>query len=321
MWETSGPRTTPGAAPISNPAKMMGRFRCEARLSGEGPFETFRARVGGLGGFDQVFALTALIPGALGRRPHAAEALLRAARAATRVKDPRIAWVQESGLAPGSAYVVAEFVHGITLRELCEHVEASTGQRPAPAVWTSIVAGLGAEMAAGLTAAHLALPPVVHGALNLSNVMVTPQGGVKLADLGLYASVHAPAEIAQAPSRRGLVAPELASGSDYTPAADVYALAAVLRRLLDAVSAGELEAGGVGVTSPLPVLLRTLMAEDPGLRPNANVAELALREIAKAARGEAMRELATLVRTIMRQRPATEAPAAEPIAESDEAAP
>ncbi|HEY0706784.1 MAG TPA: protein kinase [Polyangia bacterium] len=315
MWETSGSRPTPGAAPASNSPKVMGRFRCEARIANEGPFETYRARVSGLSGFDQVFALTALIPGALSRRPNAAEALLRTARAAMRVKDARLANIQETGLAPGSAYVVAEFVHGINLRELVEHVHgpAAVGgaQRPDPALWVQIVAGIGAEMAGGLAAIHAAMPPVAHGGLCLTNVMVTGQGAVKLIDVGVYASVHAPSEIAQAPSRRGLVAPELSTAAAFTPAADMFALAAVLRRLLIGSDAEDLEAAGVTITSPLAVLLRSLMAEDPKLRPSALVAELALREIAKDPRGEAARDLTTLVRAIMRQRPTGEAAPAD----------
>ena len=300
-------------APAPNFPKVMGRFRCEERLGGEGPFETFRARVGGLGGFDHVYALTALTPGALGRRPHAAEGLLRAARAAGTVKDPRVAAVLESGLAPGSAFVVAEFVHGITLRELIECLENGSVSLPVGASWAHVVAALGADIAGGLAAAHALAAPVVHGALSLSNVMLTPQGTVKLLDFGLYAAVHTPAEIAQAPSRRGLTAPELGGGGGFAPAADVFALGAVLQRLWDvgaattAAKTTAASAAGGAAEDPLLSLLRALMAPDTTQRPGAGAAESALRDTVKDARGNPASELAALVRFVIRQRPTPEA--------------
>src|SRR5947207_2710874 len=85
--------------------RVVGRYQCKERLGADGLLETWRGHLQGLGGFDQVFALKCLTVGALARRPHAAESLLRAARAALALKDPRIAALVETGLSPGSAFV------------------------------------------------------------------------------------------------------------------------------------------------------------------------------------------------------------------------
>jgi serine/threonine protein kinase len=302
---------------------MMGRFRCEERLAADGPLETYRARVQGLGGFDRVFSLTCLMPGALARRPNAAESLLRAARTAMTVKDARVAMISESGLAPGSAFVASEFVHGVSLLELAEHLSSSTSPRSLPpAVWGGIIASIGAEIAGVLAVAHAAATPVIHGALAPSNVMVTPQGAVKLLDFGLLSAVAPPIEITLMPGRAHLMAPELRPGSapagqpgavPWEKPADLFALGAMLDKLA-AIEAPEGPPGMAGFPTarPMPLslrpLLRALTVPAAGQRPGAAEAEASFRQIVRESRGiDVALELGTLVRLIMQLRPPADA--------------
>jgi serine/threonine protein kinase len=116
--------------------------------------------------------------------------------------------------------------------------------------------------------------------------MITPQGTVKLIDFGLFAAVHGPAEIAAAPSRNKLAAPELARGMAPERASDIYALGAVLERL----AAVEPRTPSVGAAFPpsarsfppaLRPLLRAMMAERPEQRPAAGDVEASLRQIVR----------------------------------------
>jgi serine/threonine protein kinase len=323
MWESSRPQQPLFPSPTAgNAPRVMGRFRCEERLAIDGPLENYRARVLGLGGFDRLFSLTCLAPGALARRPHAAEGLLRAARTAMTLKDARIAAVSESGLAPGSAFVASEFIHGVSLFELAEHLSSSTSPRALPpAVWGAVIAAIGAEIAGALVVAHGAVTPVIHGALGPTNVMVTPQGAVKLLDFGLLSAVAAPIEITLMPGRAHLMAPELRPGNMPAGApatssvalerpADLFALGAMLEKLA-AIEAPEGPPGiGVfGPSRPMPLslrpLLRSMMAQAAPQRPVASDAEVSFRQIVRESRGiDVGLELGTLVRLIMQLRPA-----------------
>ncbi len=293
----------------------MGRFRCEERLSAEGPLETFRARVQGLGGFDRLFRLTCLQSAALARKPQAAEAMLRAARLAMTLKDPRIAPISEHGLATNSAFVACEFVHGVSLQELADHLSSYTSPRALPpSVWGAVLASIGAEIAAGLAAAHGASTRAVHGGLSPVNVMISPQGAIKLLDFGLLAAVASPLEMTLLAGRAALVAPELRQpqpeGSAMDPSVDLYSLGA----MLDALAAIELPAPPPGIavfpaTRPMSAklrpLLKRLMDAAPEKRTTAADAEAAFRHIVRDLRGiDVGVEVGTLVRLIMQLRPA-----------------
>jgi serine/threonine protein kinase len=308
MQDVPRPRGAP--SPKATPphaTKLMGRFQCEALLHSEGLLETWRGRVQGLGGFDRVFAVKCLVSGALQRRPRAAEDLLRAARAAGAVQDERIAGVLDSGLAPGSAFVATEFVHGVSLRALREYVHGRAAEEGGrPTTWPALIIHLCCEIAGALAAAHGARPPLAHGALAAGSVMVTPQGTIKLVDLGLFASVHMPAEIAASPVRRPCAAPELGKGEAPSPASDMYALGALALELAtgrERRASGKLEPGTSWsrvLASELQALVRRLLSFETAERPTADAVETALREAATLVRGIDLRgELGQLVRRVM----------------------
>jgi hypothetical protein len=76
-----------------------------------------------------------------------------------------------------------------------------------------VLAHVAAEIAAALAAAHAPDPCFPHGARGPTAVMVTPQGTIKVIDLGLRASVLTPQEIAARPAHGPYAAPELANPS------------------------------------------------------------------------------------------------------------
>jgi hypothetical protein len=298
----------PGVAEPSGAPKVLGKYRCDDRLAGDGWLEVHRGRVQGLAGFDRVFAIVSLAPGALTRRAQAAENLLRAARQAATVQDPRLAAITDSGLAPGSAFVVTELVHGVSLRSLMAYLHGNGTTPPVPVSpnLDLVLAMIGAEIAGALAAAHDRSPPIAHGALAPAAVMVTPQGGVKLLNLGLTASVLTPAELTVSPARGPFAAPELSRGGTMGPQADMFALGA----LLAAVATGQRGQGsdrGRALNATLPTLapmLTALTTAIPAGRPTAAEAEAGFRELFTRSRGVDVRaELGALVRATLQAGP------------------
>ena len=298
-----------GAAEPHGAPKVLGRYRCDERLAGDGWLEIHRARVQGLAGFDRVFAVVSLAPGALTRRSQAAENLLRAARAAAAVKDARIAAISDSGLSPGSAFVATELVHGVSLRALSAHLHEGAPARGLPPGFELVLAHIGAEIAGALAAAHDHDPSLAHGALAPSAVMVTSQGAIKLLGLGLAASVLTPAEIAAHPGRGPFAAPELALGHAASPASDMFALGAMIAALADGnlrVRPGQRPrtAATAALLAPLQPLLAALTAPTQGDRPLAVEAEAHFREVlARSRYTDARGELGALVRATMQAGP------------------
>ena len=146
------------------------------------------------------------------------------ARGSAALMHPNIASVFDYGEEDGTAYLVMELVPGRTLGELIR--EAPDGMPP------DDVRSVVAQAALALAAAHDS--GVVHRDVKPANIIVTPQGQVKLTDFGIArlgdGSGHtATGEVLGTPH---YISPEQARGEPATPASDLYALGIVAHEML-----------------------------------------------------------------------------------------
>jgi WD40 repeat protein len=265
------------------PGARIGRYSVEALL-GLGAFgAVYRAR-------DTLLERSVALKVLAAPDRSAATAALAEARAAATLQHPGIVAVHDAGWDEGLAYIAMEEVAGATLT-------ARLAEGPLPLEETL---RLGVALAAALAYAHQR--GVVHGDLAPANVLLAPTGP-KLADFGLARVAATPGEQAGG-GTRGYAAPEVLRGAAPTPAADLYALGAVLRAALggsppDATDArGPLLSSRSGVVVPGAVegiLVRSL-DPDPLLRQGS--AAILAEELARALEAVARPQSAASIREL-----------------------
>jgi eukaryotic-like serine/threonine-protein kinase len=147
----------------------------------------------------------------------------REARLAARLNHPHVVAVFDLVQEDGQQWLVMEYVEGVTLSELVRRDGALTPDQASPLI---------EQAADALAAAHEA--GIVHRDVKPSNILVTPQGQVKLSDFGI-ARAEADASLTQTGLVTGspaYLAPEIASGASASDASDVWSLGATLYHAL-----------------------------------------------------------------------------------------
>lgn len=123
---------------------------------------------------------------------------LREARLLSKIGHPAICQVYDLIETPEADFLILEFVPGVTLRKLAEGGEIPLEKK----------LQLAAKIATALAAAHR--EKIVHRDLKADNIMVTPEGEVKVLDFGIARSLSDP------PAERAEVA-EMADGLEMVP--------------------------------------------------------------------------------------------------------
>ncbi len=263
---TVGPMET---ASDGLPTRFGGRYELRGLLGRGGMSRVHRAADLRLG---RDVALKLLEPG-VADRPDARARLRREARALAALNDPRIVRVLDMGEEGGLPYLVMELVEG---EGLAERLRA--GPLPAP-----LAARMGADVAGALALAHGR--GIVHRDVKPQNLMLTPEGGVKVLDFGIARPIEGGTTVTQAGmavGTLGYIAPEVLAGRPAGAAADAYALGATLHHALTGAAPGP---GGPDRALALPPELRgvvnDLLAPEPEGRPSAEEAEARLRAAAE----------------------------------------
>src|SRR5881227_3159319 len=199
---------------------LDGRYAVEARLAHGGMSTVYIATDVRLG---RRVAVKVMQP-ALAEDPDFVERFNREARAAARLSHPDVVAVYDQGRDGGHVFLVMEYVPGSTLRDVIrEKGRLSAGE--AVAVMDHVLAALGAAHAAGL----------VHRDVKPENVLVTPDGRVKVTDFGLArAAAGATVTAATGPiiGTAAYLAPEQVRDGTSDARSDVYAAGVMLFELL-----------------------------------------------------------------------------------------
>ncbi|CAH0287820.1 Stk1 family PASTA domain-containing Ser/Thr kinase [Microbacterium sp. Bi128] len=147
---------------------------------------------------------------------------IQEARSAARLSDPHVVNVFDQGQDGEMAYLVMEYLPGITLRELLrEHRRLTVDQTLT--IMDAILSGLAAAHRAG----------IVHRDVKPENVLLAEDGRIKIGDFGLARATTAnTASGAQLMGTIAYLAPELVTRGTADARSDIYSLGIMLYEML-----------------------------------------------------------------------------------------
>ena len=147
---------------------------------------------------------------------------IQEARSAARLAHPNVVNVFDQGQDNDSAYLVMEYLPGITLRELLQEYGSLTAQQTID-ITEAVLSGLAAAHKAG----------IVHRDLKPENVLLADDGRIKIGDFGLARA--ASANTATGAALLGTIAylsPELVTRGIADTRSDIYAVGIMMYEML-----------------------------------------------------------------------------------------
>lgn len=194
-------------------------------------------------------------------------------------------WIADGKEAAG-AYLVMEYIPGITLQQLMEQYPTGMPEQMA--------AGIGLDVATGIACLHEGQPAYIYRDLKAANVMITSDGRARLVDLGAAVRAEGAREKFCRAGTYGYSAPEqFWEGIRVTPACDVYGLGKLLAFLLTGQDPGkppydtmEYCSRHKGIGKTFQQLIVKCLQPDPQLRyPDAS---FLLPELSRLASGKGL---------------------------------
>ncbi|MCH8561717.1 protein kinase [Nesterenkonia sp. YGD6] len=200
-------------------SRIDDRYVIDERIARGGMSTVYRAQDQRLG---REVALKVLFPHMAEDRK-VVERFEQEARNSALIAHPNVVQVLDQGQAQETAYLVMEYVPGATLRTLLKH--GAMTPRLALTYMDSILQGLAAAHRAGL----------VHRDIKPENVLVSHDGRIKLADLGLARAATHHSGTSTLMGTVAYISPELLSGEGADERSDIYAIGILLYEMLTGV--------------------------------------------------------------------------------------
>ncbi|MDP7040123.1 MAG: serine/threonine-protein kinase [Myxococcota bacterium] len=216
--------------------KAFGRYLLIERIGEGGMAEIFWAQAQGFGGFEKELVIKRILPH-LSEDPDFVEMFLREANLAARLQHPNIVQNYDIGCEEDVYFIAMEYVEGITVKDMLSHSARNSQKLP-----VEMVVFIARQFLRGLAFVHeykdksgQALG-LIHRDITPSNVMVSRQGEVKVADFGVakaqVGDLKTATDSGSLKGKMGYLSPEQIIGEKVDHRLDIFAAGIVLYEML-----------------------------------------------------------------------------------------
>ncbi len=270
---------------------LANRYRIEALVGNGGMGMVYRAIDRSLG---ETVAVKVLRPEVLAKDPDAFERVKDELRLARRITHRNVVRTHDIGESEGVPFFTMEFVDGASLATVIQ----SRGALP-----PSAAVAIAKQLLRALTAAHE--QQVIHGDLKPQNILIGPNGVLKVTDFGVARLIRDPRRAGQGSSRTDgaagrvvgatlgtpeYMAPEQLIGADASVATDIYAAGIVVHECLTGDTPYRAD-------TPMAFFARKLVTSTPTETASARTARTPLRIADEQYTGALERLIASMTAT------------------------
>ena len=212
----------------------LGSYTIVRKLARGGMAELFLARSVGPEGFEKLVVVKKILP-RYAENPRFVQLFLDEAKLAASFDDPRIVQVYDMGRVDGNYFFAMEYVHGQDLRSILRRTDRNKQKTP-----IDIAVQIVRTVAGALHHAHErrradgAPRDIVHRDVSPSNILVSYDGAIKLADFGVAkaATSTTRTRTGTLKGKVGYMSPEQARGLAIDRRSDIFSLGVVLWELV-----------------------------------------------------------------------------------------
>ncbi len=204
----------------AGPRTLAGRYRLDEVVGRGGMSTVYRGTDLSL---DRVVAVKVALDPLVEQSPIYLARFTREAQSTAALSHPGVVTVYDAGADGPTRFIVMELVPGRSLADILRDEGPLDPDRSA---------NIAAQVADALSAAHAA--GIVHRDIKPGNIMVTPDGQVKVLDFGIARALdsHSLTQTATVLGTSAYMSPEQAMGQPVDARSDIYSLGCVLYEML-----------------------------------------------------------------------------------------
>ena len=221
-----------GASDVALPSQ--GQYQLLRRLAVGGMAELFLARSRGIHGFEKTVVIKRILPELAAERRYVAM-FLDEAKLTARLNHPSLVQTFDLGMAHGALFLAMEFIDGVNLSDVSRTMRMRGEQFSYEEILAMMMpVGEGLGYAHALADERGTPLGVVHRDVSPSNIVVTPEGTVKVLDFGIakWSSRLKTTSSGSIKGKYTYLSPEQARAGSIDHRSDVFSFGVVLFELI-----------------------------------------------------------------------------------------